>query len=121
VLIRVCFTPESDQQSALGCLLSRIGPLLHAEWDVKTKRPCGFEVDDQIEPSWRLHGEVFRLSAFENTVDIYRRLGKLFGEVVSVSNQTASLSQPLSSSSRWLCMSHLLQRNPLCSALASLV
>ena len=62
------------------------------EWHVKTERLCGFEVDDQIELGWCLHGQVLRLGTFENAVDIRRCLGKLFGEIVGISNQTASLS-----------------------------
>src|SRR5262249_49302732 len=52
-----------------------------------------FEVDDQIELSWRLHGKVGRLSAFENAVNIRRRLGKLLSEIASISYQTASLGE----------------------------
>ena len=63
-----------------------IGALLQAEWHVKTERLCGFEVYDQIELGWRLHGEVFRLGTLQNAIDIRRRLGKLFGEIVSISN-----------------------------------
>jgi CheY-like chemotaxis protein len=45
--------------------LARIGALLHAEWHVKTERLCGFEVDDQIELGWRLHGQIARFRTLE--------------------------------------------------------
>ena len=62
-----------------------IGALLQAEWYVKTERLCGFEVYDQIELGWRLHGEVLGWHP-SNAIDIRCRLGKLFGEIVSISN-----------------------------------
>src|SRR5262245_25760172 len=71
----------------------RISALLHAERNVKTKRLCGFKVDDQIELGWCLHGKVGRLRTLENAVDIRRGLRKLFAEIVGISDETPSLGE----------------------------
>ncbi len=75
----------------------KLGPLnptwQHCPRNFEPERLSSLEVDGQLVLGWRLHGEVFRLGTLENAVDIRRRLGKLFGEIASISNQTASLSE----------------------------
>ena len=50
----------------------------------------GFEVDHQLVLGWRLHGEIARLLALENAIDIARRVSELVDSIRTVGNQSAN-------------------------------
>src|SRR6476661_5205019 len=53
------------------------------------QRVGGFQVDDQLVLSWRLHWPVRRFRTPQNSVDVGRGTSKLVGKVRSVGKQTA--------------------------------
>jgi hypothetical protein len=59
-------------------------------WHVEAQRFGGLEVDDQLKPGRRFHWKFGRLRAFENAVDVRRRLAKLFGEITPIGDQATS-------------------------------
>src|SRR5262245_48342092 len=50
----------------------------------KAERPCGLEVDCQLEFGWLLNRQFSRFGAFQDAIDIQRRLAKLTGRVDAV-------------------------------------
>src|SRR5262245_23947186 len=57
----------------------------------ETERPCGLEVDHQLEPCWLLDRQVGRLGALEELVHIARGTPVQVITVWSERHQTASL------------------------------
>src|SRR5207248_10618986 len=47
-----------------------VGELQEGFGDAKPKRFCGFEVDDKLKLDWRLCGEIGRVLALQDTIDI---------------------------------------------------
>jgi hypothetical protein len=76
-------------QQKLGYSIASSASCCIENGDGQPKRFGGLEVDDQIELGWRLHGEVGRLGALENAVDVCCRFGKLFGKIAAISDQAA--------------------------------
>jgi hypothetical protein len=56
---------------------------------LKAERLRGLEIDDQLKPRRHLHGEIGRLLALEDAVDISCRQAELFAANVTIRDQAA--------------------------------
>src|SRR5262249_54239338 len=66
-----------------------IGSRKQFVWDGESERLGGLEIDDQLKFCRHLHGEIGRLLALEDAVDISRRQAKLFAANVAIRDQAA--------------------------------
>jgi hypothetical protein len=66
-----------------------VGTLLQLQRHIEAQRLGGLEIDDQLMLCRRFHGKVGWLCAFEDAVDIRRRLTKLFDEINTITDQAA--------------------------------
>ena len=67
-----------------------IGSRKQFVWDGECERLGGLEIDDQLILCRYLHGEIGRLLALEDAVDISCRQAKLFAANVTIRDQAAS-------------------------------
>ena len=65
------------------------GALLEKPGHVKAERFGCFEVDDQLELVWRLHGKIGGFLASKDTVDVSCRWPPLFNLIDSIGEQAA--------------------------------
>ena len=66
-----------------------VGALLEMQRYIEAQRLGRLEINYQCELCWRLHGEVGRLRAFEDAVDVLCRLTKLFGNISTIRDQAS--------------------------------
>jgi hypothetical protein len=66
-----------------------IGSRKQFVWDGESERLGGLEIDDQLILCRQLHGEIGRLLALEDAVDISCRQAKLFAANVTIRDQGA--------------------------------
>ena len=102
----VCFSPKADMvkrvemsgmcQKQTHALQQRtslfdhlIGRRKQFVWDGESERFGGLEIDDQLILCRQLHGEIGRLLALEDAVDISCRQAKLFAANVTLRDQAA--------------------------------
>jgi hypothetical protein len=59
-------------------------------WHFEAERISGLEVDDQVVLGWRLHGQIGRLLALEDAINVAGRPSKWINRISAVGNQAAA-------------------------------
>src|SRR6516225_7103286 len=70
-----------------------VGAAEQRQWECDAKRPCGIEVDDQLDLYGLLHREVGRRFAFEDAADIDGGLSICFRNIGPITHQPAGGSK----------------------------
>jgi hypothetical protein len=66
-----------------------VGSRKQSVWDGESERLGGLEIDDQLKLGRHLHGEIGRLLALKDAIDISCRQAKLFAANVTIRDQAA--------------------------------